>query len=160
MTKAMNENKTMDNIHRGLLKKFHTLCSVLGMSADEKRLIVESYGVESSRDIDTHALVDLCATLSAKAENNRQGDRLRKRLMGAIGEWLRKTGKESSPQLIKGIACHASGYKSFNSIPPQRLRSLTEAFRNKIKDIDSVEILTSEMRAIIENLGIKNIKHE
>lgn len=156
----MNENKTMDNIHRGLLKKFHTLCSVLGMSADEKRLIVQSYGVESSRDIDTHALVDLCATLSAKAENNRQGDRLRKRLMGAIGEWLRKTGKEASPQLIKGIACHASGCENFNRIPPQRLRSLTEAFRHKIKDIDSVEILTSEMRAIVEKLSHKNINHE
>lgn len=150
----------MDNIHRGLLKKFHTLCSVLGMSADEKRLIVESYGVESSRDIDTHALVDLCATLSAKAENNRQGDQLRKRLMGAIGEWLRKTGKESSPKLIKGIACHASGYDNFNSIPPQRLRSLTEAFRHKIKDIDSVEILTSEMRTIMEKISHKNNNHD
>ena len=41
----MAENKTMDSIHKGILKKFHTLCSVLGLSEDEKRAIVESYGV-------------------------------------------------------------------------------------------------------------------
>jgi len=29
------ENKTMDEIHRGLLKKYHTLCTVLGLSAEE-----------------------------------------------------------------------------------------------------------------------------
>ena len=28
----MGENKTMDQIHRGLLKKFHTLCGVLPVS--------------------------------------------------------------------------------------------------------------------------------
>ena len=49
----MKENKTMDSIHRGLLKKFHTLCSVLGMSEEEKRSLIEAYGVDSSRDIDT-----------------------------------------------------------------------------------------------------------
>lgn len=62
-TKTMKENKTMDEIHRGLLKKFHTLCSVLGMSDDEKRSLIEAYGVESSRDIDTHDLVDICGKL-------------------------------------------------------------------------------------------------
>ena len=50
----MAENKTMDKIHRDILKKFHTLCSVLGLTDAEKRAIVESYGVESSRDMDTH----------------------------------------------------------------------------------------------------------
>ena len=44
-TKTMKENKTMDEIHRGLLKKFHTLCSVLGMSDDEKSSLIEAYGV-------------------------------------------------------------------------------------------------------------------
>ena len=36
----MKENKTMDEIHRGLLKKFHTLCSLLGMTDDEKRALL------------------------------------------------------------------------------------------------------------------------
>lgn len=33
----MGENKTMDQIHRGLLKKFHTLCGVLHMTEDQKK---------------------------------------------------------------------------------------------------------------------------
>jgi len=77
----MKENKTMDEIHRGLLKKFHTLCSLLGMTDDEKRALIEGYGVESSRDIDTHDLVDICCTLSAEV-NKKEGndiDKLRKR---------------------------------------------------------------------------------
>ena len=70
----MKENKTMDTIHRQLLKKFHTLCSVLGMTADEKQSLIEAYGVESSRDIDTHDLVDICAKLSKQAGNQKQQD--------------------------------------------------------------------------------------
>lgn len=63
----MAENKTMDEIHRGILKKFHTLCHVLGLTDDEKRTIIESYGVESSRDMDTHDLIDVCASLAEQA---------------------------------------------------------------------------------------------
>ena len=37
----------MDKIHNGVLRKFHTLCSRLGLTAAEKRAIVESFGVES-----------------------------------------------------------------------------------------------------------------
>ena len=37
----MVENKTMDGIHKGLLKKFHTLCGMLGIDAEGKRAIIE-----------------------------------------------------------------------------------------------------------------------
>ena len=64
----MTENKTMDAIHRNILKKFHTLCSVLGLTEAEKRAIVESYGVDSSRDMDTHDLIDVCGKLSQQVD--------------------------------------------------------------------------------------------
>lgn len=141
----MAENKTMDQIHRQILKKFHTLCSVLGLSDEEKRLIVASYGVESSRDIDTHDLVDICAKLSAQADS-RSGhadmDRLRKRTMASIGTWLRLSGQQSNADIIKGLACRATGYADFNKIPRQRLRNLYFAFRQKAKDLQSVGELT------------------
>lgn len=63
----MTENRDMDDIHRKLLKKFHTLCSVLGMTADQKADLIAAYNVESSRDMDTHDLVDLCGKLSKQA---------------------------------------------------------------------------------------------
>ena len=130
----MAENKTMDEIHRGILKKFHTLCHVLGLTDDEKRTIVESYGVESSRDMDTHDLIDVCASLAEQA-NRKTGtadlDKLRKRVMAAIGGYLRTIGKESNASVIKGIACRATGYADFNKIPRERLRNLVGAFNTK-----------------------------
>lgn len=144
----MAENKTMDEIHRGILKKFHTLCHVLGLTDDEKRTIVESYGVESSRDMDTHDLIDVCASL-AKQANRKTGtadlDKLRKRVMAAIGGYLRTIGKESNASVIKGIACRATGYADFNKIPRERLRNLVGAFNNKVKDAQSVEDIANAL---------------
>lgn len=137
----MAENKTMDKIHRDILKKFHTLCSVLGLTDAEKRAIVESYGVESSRDMDTHDLINVCGKLSAQA-NAKTGagemDKLRKRVMAAIGGYLKAAGKESNATVIKGIACRATGHTDFNKIPRERLRNLVPAFNNKVKDAQAV----------------------
>ena len=63
------ENKTMDEIHRGLVKKYHTLCTVLGLDADAKRAILSSWGVESSRDLTQHQLIDICAKLSEQVDH-------------------------------------------------------------------------------------------
>lgn len=137
----MTENRTMDTIHRNILKKFHTLCSVLGLTEAEKRVIVESYGVESSRDMDTHDLIDVCGKLSEQA-NERTGvgemDKLRKRAMAAIGGYLKAVGRESNATVIKGIACRATGHADFNKIPRERLRNLVAAFNNKVKDAQAV----------------------
>lgn len=131
----------MDAIHRNILKKFHTLCSVLGLTEAEKRVIVESYGVESSRDMDTHDLIDVCGKLSEQA-NEKTGagemDKLRKRAMAAIGGYLKAVGRESNATVIKGIACRATGHADFNKIPRERLRNLVAAFNNKVKDAQAV----------------------
>ena len=118
----------MDEIHRGILKKFHTLCGVLGLTDDD--------------------LINVCAKLSEQA-NRKAGhgeiDKLRKRVMASIGAYLRATGRESNATVIKGIACRASGYDDFNKIPKERLRNLYYAFNNKVKDAQSVNSLTGAM---------------
>lgn len=137
----MTENKTMDSIHKGLLKKFHTLCSVLGMTTDEKYAIVYAYGVESSRDLDTHDLVNICGRLSSRANDGRNAEmeRLRRQCMASIGQWLRVSGRESNASVIKGIACRATRHDEFNKIPKERLRNLVYLFNNKVKDRDYVD---------------------
>lgn len=138
----------MDKIHNGVLRKFHTLCSRLGLTEAEKRAIVESYGVESSADIDTHDLIDICASLDKQlGGKGDQMDKLRKRAMAAIGGYLRKINREGSSEIIKGIACRATGYPSFNKIPAERLRNVYNAFRNKQKDIDAAESVAMEIYA-------------
>lgn len=142
----MVENRTMDSIHKGLLKKFHTLCSVLGIDAEGKRTIIASYGVESSRDIDTHDLVDLCAKLSEQAGSD--GDelsRMRRRAMASIGSYLKAMSLESNVSVIKGIACRATGYKEFNKIPKERLRNLVYTFNNKVKDARNVDKMLAQI---------------
>lgn len=138
----------MDEIHRNILKKFHVLCGVLGLTDDEKRAIVESYGVESSRDMDTHDLIDVCGRLSAQA-NGKTGagemDKLRKRVMAAIGGYLKAAGKNSNAAVIKGIACRATGHTDFNKIPRERLRNLVAAFNNKVKDAQAVNAIADTM---------------
>ena len=64
-----------------------------------------------------------------------------------VGGYLRKIGRESNAEIIKGIACRATGYQSFNKIPAERLRNVYHAFRNKQKDIDSVERIAIEYLA-------------
>lgn len=138
----------MDQIHRGLLKKFHTLCTVLGLDDEAKRAILASWGVESSRDLNQHQLIDICAKLSEQVDH-KQGtarlDKLRKQLIAAIGRWLRETGQTESLSIIKGIAMRASGYSDFNKIPRERLRNLIATFNNKVKDSRAVNALTDAL---------------
>lgn len=148
----MSENKTMDTIHRDVLKKFHTLCTVLGLSTEEKTAIIESYGVDSSRDIDTHDLIDICGKLSKQASDAKfkEVDKLRKRVMAAIGAYLKMAGRESNATIIKAIACRATKYDDFNKIPKERLRNLVALFNNKVRDGESVDALT-EAKVIMFN---------
>lgn len=138
----------MDQIHRGLLKKFHTLCTVLGLDDEAKHAILASWGVESSRDLNQHQLIDICAKLSEQVDH-KQGtarlDKLRKQVIAAIGGWLRETGQTESLSKIKGIATRASGYRDFNSIPRERLRNLIATFNNKVKDSRAVDSLTDAL---------------
>lgn len=136
----------MDQIHRGLLKKFHTLCSVLGITNDQKKDLLASWDVESSRDLTQHQLIDICAKLSEQV-NHKNGtaslDKLRKQVIAAIGSWLRETYQSQSISKIKGIACRATGYDDFNKIPRERLRNLIATFNNKVKDARSVDNITN-----------------
>lgn len=138
----------MDQIHRDLLKKFHTLCTVLGLDDEAKRAILASWGVESSRDLDQHQLIDICAKLSEQVDE-KQGtvrlDKLRKQVIAAIGGWLRETKQQSNISIIKGIAMRASGYNDFNKIPRERLRNLIATFNNKVKDARAVDALTDAL---------------
>lgn len=137
----------MDKIHNKILRQFHTLCSLNGLTEDEKRAIVNRYEVESSADIDTHDLLNICAALSRQLDGGKSDemDKLRKRAMAAIGGYLQRINHASSAEIIKGIACRSTGYRAFNKIPAERLRNLYNTFRNKQKDIATVNSVALEL---------------
>ena len=134
----------MDKVQRDLIRKYHAVAASAGLSESERHAILSSYGVESSRDLTQHQLIDVIATISSNL--NEHQDRLRKRLIASIGRYLRTAGYEENIDTIKATAVRASGYDSFNKIPPERMRSLIFAFNHKTRDLESVAEITEELQ--------------
>ena len=75
----------MEKQQKWLLRQFHTLCSRLRLSAEEKAAIIEGYGVESSADINNDDLMNICRALEKRLDSNAvKLDRLRKQVIAAI----------------------------------------------------------------------------
>lgn len=145
----------IDKQKTGLLKKFHTLCGRLGMDNEQKhQMLWDSYGVMSSKDLNAFQLLELCDSLDKKVNPEMaEMDKRRKRLMAAIGGWLKAMHMHSDSSRIKAIACRAAKQDDFNAIPTDRLRSLYYAFSKAEKDLSNVSELTAEM---LEYLGQNN----
>ncbi len=136
----------MDEAKNRYLKRFHTLLSKIEGDKDLiKETILDSYGVDSSRDLNAHELLEACAALEGEiSPRSANYDRWRKRLIAAIGGWLRAMSRESNIDLIKAVACRAAGTDNFNRIPIERLQSLYYAFQKKQKDLQFVEGITRD----------------
>lgn len=58
-------------------------------------------------------------------------NKYRKRVIAAIGAWLRSRCKKENIATIKAIACRAAKADKFNDIPASKLRALYEEWKNK-----------------------------
>lgn len=121
-----------------LIAKYHVICNQLGITEDERKEMLSAYNVTSSADMSIRDLVDICFKLYSKNYKVEKKDKLRKRTIAAIGNYLRFTGDDGSMQIIKGIACRITKHDNFNKIPSERLRNLIYLFNNKVKDIKSL----------------------
>ena len=64
---------------------------------------------------------------------------MRKRVIAAIGGWLRMIGKgDEGINYIKGVACQAAKTDNFNKISLERLTTIYNMFLRKQKDAKSV----------------------
>lgn len=135
----------MDKQEKYLRRRFHILLGQAGIDVEGKLDLLSGYGAESSLELDAHQLLELCNTIEKMTRPDAaEMDRLRKRLIAAIGAWLRVMNRDENIATIKGIACRASKAKSFNRISKERLTSLIYAFNKKTKDMKFVDELTSE----------------
>lgn len=130
-----------------LLRKFHTLCLRLGLDADSKLALISGYGVESSKDLTNSELTELCDRLNDILNPaDARTDKLRKRVIAAIGGWLRLIGKGNEGiDYIKGVACRAAGVENFNKISPERLGNIYNMFLKKQRDAKAVEQVCGEI---------------
>ena len=121
-----------------LIAKYHVICNHLGITEDERKEMLAAYNVTSSADMSIRDLIDICFKLYSKNNSKvEEKDKLRKRTIAAIGNYLRFTGDEGGIKAIKGIACRITKHDDFNKIPSERLRNLIYLFNNKVKDIKS-----------------------
>lgn len=135
----------MDKQEKYLRRRFHILLGQAGIDVEGKLDLLSAYGAESSLELNAHQLLELCSTIEKLTRPDAEiMDKLRKRLIAAIGAWLRVMGRDENIGVIKGIACRAAKTKSFNRISKERLTSLIYAFNKKSKDMKFVDEITSE----------------
>ena len=126
--------------HKWLLRKFHSLCYRLNLSADDKLAMLSAYDVESSVDLSNAELTELCDRLNEILNpKDAKLDKMRKRVLAAIGGWLRMIGKgDEGMNYIKGVACQAAKVDNFNKISLERLTTIYNMFLKKQRDAKSV----------------------
>ena len=144
----------MDKQKTFLVKKFHVLLGKAGLDALAKEGLLGGYHVESSKDLTVSQLVEVCDILDKMINPQLVDlDKWRKRLMAAIGGWLKAMGQKENISMIKAVACRASQRNSFNDIPLEKLRSLYAAFNKKQKDLSTVETMTADVVDVLSRLN-------
>lgn len=126
---------------KSLIKRLHTVKSEIGLTDDQYRAVLSGFGVESSKQLSIDELLRAIELLQTR---NPDDDKWRKRCIAAIGAYLRVTNRKENTDLIKGIACKASGYANFNKIPTSRLRDIYYEFSRKAK-------LTANITEMVNN---------
>jgi hypothetical protein len=118
------------------------MCRVLGIKPEEQEAIRQGYGVNSIGELNNQQLIELIGRLNGDA------NQWRRRVMAAIGAYLRHINYPENVQTIKAVACRAAGYDDFNRIPVSRLRAVYYEFvrRNKTADRTGMEIAHIEQK--------------
>lgn len=133
----------MDKQQKQLLKKFYVLLGKAGIGNEGKEAILHSYGVESSKELSAHDLMDICNRLEMEADPElKELDKHRKRLIAVIFGYFKASGKQTTMNEVKAVACRAAKCQTFNTIGKDRLISLYNAFKNRVNDIEAVNNLS------------------
>lgn len=133
-----------------LLGQAHQLCAKLGMDEDERRsMLASSFGTPTMATLKYGELIKLVDKLqrlvdARKTETDEKYihelDQARKRLIAAIGAYLRENKQNENIDTIKAVACRAAKVERFNKITLVDLRSLSATFLAKTKTLKQDEI--------------------
>lgn len=130
---------TLETTRKKLLKRFHTLLHAAGIDSDGKAVILAQYGVESSAQLSVYDLLEIINNIETRCNSSYQmQDKWRKRVLAIISSYLKimKSKKARDIEYIKTIAVRAAKAEDFNKIPTDKLKSLYNAFRQRIKDYE------------------------
>lgn len=136
--------ETISKEKKLLIKRFHIALSNNGMMK-QKPIILESFGVESTKQLDEAELQHVIDDLTGEA------DKWRKRVIAAIFGYSKTINMEYKTDTVKAVACRAAGHEKFNSIPVSRLRDIYFEFVRKTKTIDNSRDFKAEQIEYLKN---------
>ena len=102
----------METEKNRLIRKFHTLLAKGGISNEEKQAMLASYGVVSSRDMNTYELLELCGKIDRMVNpRTTEAEKWRRRVIAVVCDYLSECGyRYSEPvEAAKKMACRISG---------------------------------------------------
>ncbi len=138
MTQLISKRK------KQLIIRFHTTLNRAGMMK-QKPAILESLGVESTKELEEKELEQVIAQLTG------EGDKWRKRVIAAIFGWCKAINLDYNIDTVKSIACRASSCKQFNQIPVSRLRDVYYEFVRKNRTTLGVQEFKQQVKKYLES---------
>lgn len=115
-----------------LIKVFYTVCDSAGM--DGKSIIAQKFAAVSAKQLDNKQLEIAIAYVGE------QSHLWRRRVMAAIGAYLRKNNKTSDATIIKAIACRAAKTTNFNRIKLDELQRLYNQFSTPVAKYSAADV--------------------
>lgn len=130
-----------------LIAALHARVNSLGISDENYRAILNSYGAQHSTDLDANTIREILEHLKRFTTpldpRKVETDKWRRRVMGVAAALMRRTGYPDTTAYIKALACQMASVDSFNQIPLDRLRSIYNALHHRLNDIETVTTLVA-----------------
>lgn len=147
----------MKKITENQRKMIMAMCTKQGIDDELRADIAFQFSTGRTTHVSQLSSAEAADLITRLKQNQSQTDTTadvwRKRLMAAIGEYLRVYNYTENAQTIKATACRAAGVDDFNKIPTDRLRGLYNAFKNYTRDHRTVAKVDEELTA---NMALMN----
>jgi hypothetical protein len=142
----------MTESKKRLIKRLHTVCSSRGITTEERLIMYEQYGVDSSTLMAESEINELIQHITGHVQNpNNRSDLLRKRVMAVVWNYYKLRNMEVSSEYVKATIVRASGYKYFNAIPDGILNNLYNAFLDKNRNRVSVAEIDNQLTGYLQS---------
>jgi hypothetical protein len=138
----------MHDLHDKIIRKYHTLCRMVGLTDDERlAMLSANYGVESSLQLETHDLIDVCGWLQKMLDQkngntkNETLDKLRKQCLASLCSYIDTKNIQTANKIAyaKQMACRSAQKDNFNRLTAAELRGITGYFNSERKAFEGAK---------------------
>lgn len=165
MRTTTKPNTDINLLHKQVVKRYHTLASKLALTDNDKKAIMGSYGVESSLELTTSKLTEVCETLqemlnkkTGAARKVNELDRLRKGCIACLCRYIELRGIKTNDIVgyAKQIACRSAQRERFNQLTASELHGVIGYFNKLVKTWNKAEQVSLEQDMIDAFAGSVN----